>query len=219
MRNQCIEWKDKFLADMIKYDYYSYIAGASEYTLYLRPTSSSSNKFWGASRLTPSSMWGGYYSIAVLEGGMIQAAIDGYDAWMMLQNVYEPTVADQFHNYRKSIRAIYHLSSSFPEIWLDTNETVIELVNSTTTLMKLAYDNMGTCHTQMVIYGYYLSWNEQISANEARIRVDECVAALRQWVTSVALQDQLVLMSDLLLSELPFSDTDDSVNPLYPFDS
>jgi hypothetical protein len=176
-RQLCLSWKSAFLVNMEKYNYKNFIFSASTKSIINRKKSHLSKDYWGNVNATPTINRTGYQNIAVLAEGQTLEAVMYYDATYNLTDIWEPQYNDEFHDYRKLLRAIIYVGSTFPMIYsCDASHQIL--------LMNTTFNQFGVLNDLVVVYAYYTKNGNAKKAQEVQNQISDAWTSEKSWLDS-----------------------------------
>jgi len=171
----CLEWKAQFEANIKKYNYGKFVQSISPNVLFHRSKSGMSKDYWRHVSGTPVENLTGLQNIAMLASGQLHDAGTDYHAMIKLEEIWKTTYHEQFHNYRKLLRAIYYVGTTFPAIYSSSPSTGLDLVNS-------AYGTFGDINDEVADYSFYKEKGDKKKEEEKLKSIIKDWAAFKVWL-------------------------------------
>jgi len=174
----CLEWKAQFMANIRRYDYDRYINAISLDKLHDRPKTEMSKDYWRHVKGTPKEALTGLQNMAMLAAGQLTDAITDYHAMIKLEKIWETAYHEQFHNYRKLLRAIYYVGSTFTKIYdKKPSGGGLDLVNT-------AYGTFGDINDEVADYSYYKEKGDKPMEEKKKAEIVKAWAAFKGWLSN-----------------------------------
>jgi len=197
VRNECLAWKETFQTNIIKYDYYAYIAHPDPTIFYLRPESEFDDWYWWHSDYMPSQQYSGLVNLAQLQLGMLQKELDNYDTLLALPEVFSNDSAVQLHGYKKQLRAILTTAQFFPMLFISNFTVQLQQALNDSQTVYSALDNL---HNGIVQYQFYLVSGSKQQQSIFKVVVQKGWYTMRDLLQKLAFSYTLQLLQSLTIS-------------------
>lgn len=114
-RSNAIKWKEEFLASSNKKNYLLYLSSPLVNEVYLRDEKELPKFFWGIVEFPTNKISSGEEIISTLLNGMLKTSAKRYKQIMKFENLFKHSDEEDFHDFRKLIRAHLKLVKVFFE--------------------------------------------------------------------------------------------------------
>jgi len=188
----CLSWKKNFTIDIEKFAYKAYVLSASTTKFFPRKPHALSRDYWGNVSARPQKNLTGYQNIAILADGQLNNSVNFYDFVINLTDIWDPGYHDQFHDYRKLLRAIFFVGTTYLPIYQSNVTVRMPLVDD-------AYGKFGKLNDLCITYAYYVSKGNNEKAAEIKQQIIASWATLTQWMRAKSFKENLVALQSLLI--------------------
>lgn len=174
--NKCLKDKFNYLQDDQGYKFDVYIKSIND-KLYYRNKFNLSRDFWGNVSQIPNETLSGYQNIGLLSQGQLENCIQGYTVIVSLNDIWRSSIHEQFHDYRKLIRASVFIPNFFPDVF---NRDVSKDAN----VVYSGYSKFGKVNDVINEYQYYEKKGYQKEADKKMKQVNQMWTDLKSWLNT-----------------------------------
>jgi len=170
LRDAVLDWKDKFLAKAKEHDFEHYLGHPQLRSIVKdRKASALSQFFWRDTGVVPHEKHSGMWNLVELERALLILAVEAYGPLVRISNILHVAEQVQAHAYRKQIRAILDISTSFA-LWPSTKDT-----DTASATLEKAYSDMGDLENRINAYLFYRKHGHKSELKKAEREL------LKQW--------------------------------------
>jgi hypothetical protein len=184
----CLSWKTVFVTNIDQYAYKAFVLSASPIKLFDRKKKDLSRDYWGKVPDVPLLNNTGDQNVAILAAGQLTEAVAYYDAIYNLTDIWDTQYHIEFHDYRKLLRAIEFVGTSYAQVYQSQYNTTVTNVLG---LVDTAYDTFGDLNDLITEYAYYVQNGNQDKAAQLKTQIIANWATLKQWMTTKDFRNQL----------------------------
>jgi len=186
------------LGNMSAFDFHAYLMHPQEGVTYDKRAPS--KFFWSHNAFQANAALSGQGNLVLLLSEMIDKMALRYDEVMAYDTIIPDENHENFHNVRKSSRAINFLTENFPCIVVDTAATSAALA-----LFGELYDKWGDLNDEWTAYDYYVQHGNKTAAAAEMKVVEAGWVSLKAWASSQQLRVKALLdLRSLVASGVPF---------------
>jgi hypothetical protein len=188
------QWRAQMLGNLSSFDFGAFLAHPTSDSMYTQDPHKPSKFFWSSNVFQPSTALTGQQNLALLLGEQADKMAVRYDDVMSYESIIPTTNHENFHNVRKSSRAILYLTKMFSCITVSSSATNISL-----DLLHNVYEKFGDLNDDWTAYDYYVQHKNNTAAAAEKKVVDDGWTALKAWASqqNVRTNGMLVLKSQI----------------------
>jgi len=196
LRTPCLDWKERLIKRIAKYDYLAYLRNPSYLNLYVRK-SSTLYGFWEDANTIPDLRYSGIENLSRMTSGLFLNLQNQLTNLLTLDDISKSENQLYFHHYRKLCRAIIYVINTF-ELF-NPNAPCANQTEASVSIEQI-YDKLGKLNDYYNEYEYYLKKDDTKNAATSRDTLLQKWEDLKNWIKEDRFEGQIeCLRSSLIL--------------------